>query len=127
MNNKILVVDDEEAIREMLELAFTKAGYAVRCVEDAEKALEVLKQEPFQVMFLDLKLPGMNGVDLCRQIRKDQPIAIIYAMTGYTSLFELSDCREVGFDDYFPKPVELKSFFKAAKDAFEKLERWKQQ
>ncbi len=127
MSNKILIVDDEEAIREMLELAFTKAGYAVRCAEDAEKALEVLKQEPFQVMFLDLKLPGMNGVDLCRQIRKDQPIAIIYAITGYTSLFELSDCREVGFDDYFSKPVELKDLFKAAKDAFERLERWKQQ
>ena len=125
MENKILVVDDEKAICDMLERAFTKAGYTVRCAGSGEEAVGVLKQENIQVMFLDLKLPEMSGVDLCRQIRKDKPIAIIYAITGYTSLFELADCREVGFDDYFTKPVELKVLLKAAEDAFEKLDRWK--
>jgi len=127
MDRKILVVDDEEPIRNMLERAFIKNGYTVQSAESAEQALEILKQENIQVMFLDLKLPGMNGVDLCRQIRKDKPIALIYAITGYSSFFELADCREAGFDDYFTKPFELKVVLKAAEDAFEKIDRWKEQ
>lgn len=123
--NKILVVDDEEAIREMLEEAFSRAGYQVRSTESAEAAVELLKDDKIHVMFLDLNLPGMNGVELCRQIRRDMPMAIIHAVTGYASLFELADCREAGFDDYFTKPVNLADLLKAAKDAFEKIDRWK--
>lgn len=123
--NKILVVDDEEAIREMLEEAFSRAGYQVRSTESAEAAVGLLKDDKIHVMFLDLNLPGMNGVELCRQIRRDMPMAIIHAVTGYASLFELADCREAGFDDYFTKPVNLADLLKAAKDAFEKIDRWK--
>jgi len=126
MENKILVVDDEAAIRDSFEKAFTAKGFFVRCAETAEEALEILKVENIQVMFLDLNLPEMSGVELCKRIRKDKPVSMIHAVTGYTSLFELVDCREAGFDDYFTKPVELKSLFKAADDAFEKLNRWKQ-
>jgi len=122
---KILVVDDEVHIRDMLEQAFSKAGYTVRLAESAEETLDILKDEKIQVIFLDLKLPGMNGLKLCRKIRKEFPIAIIHAITGYASLFELADCREAGFDDYFNKPVDLKLLFKAAQDAFEKIDRWK--
>jgi DNA-binding response OmpR family regulator len=122
---KVLVVDDEVLIRNMLEKAFSRAGYAVRCAESAEQALEILKDETYQTMFLDLKLPGMNGIELCMRIRKDFPMALIYAITGYASLFELADCREAGFDDYFTKPFDLGVVLKAAQDAFEKMERWK--
>ncbi len=125
MEKNILIVDDEKFIRDMLEQAFSKEGYIIRSAESAEEALEILKDEKFQVMFLDLNLPKMNGVELCKQIRKDIPIGIIYAVTGYASLFELADCREAGFDDYFTKPVKLEMLFKAAQDAFEKIDRWK--
>ena len=122
---KILVVDDEEAIRDSFEIALNKSGYIVSTAESAEKAIEILNQENINVMFLDLNLPGMNGVDLCKQIRKDRPIAFIYAITGYSSLFELADCREAGFDDYFDKPVNLSVLLKTAENAFETLDRWK--
>lgn len=125
MENKILVVDDEQMILGLMKNAFGKEGYEVYTAESAEKALEILQEENIQVMFLDLKMPGMDGVELCREIRKDRPMAIIYALTGYTSLFELSDCREAGFDDYFTKPANLEILFKTTQDAFEKLERWK--
>ncbi len=125
MNKKILLVDDEEQIRIMLKKAFSQAGYLVQCAASAEETLDILEKEKYQVMFLDLKLPKMNGVELCRKIRKDNPIGVIYAVTGYASLFELADCREAGFDDYFNKPVELKTLLKAAQDAFDKIERWK--
>ncbi len=122
---KVLVVDDEVAILKMFKQAFSNKGYTVRSAESAEEALEVLKQDSIHVMFLDLNLPGMNGVELCRQLREKRPIDIIYAVTGYTSLFELAECRGAGFDDYFHKPVELKELLNAAQDAFEKIERWK--
>lgn len=124
-NRKILVVDDEMAILNMFEQAFSRAGYKVRTAESAEEALELLKGEKIQVMFLDLNMPGMDGVDLCKEIRKDFPMAIIHAVTGYSSLFELADCREAGFDDYFTKPADLKIILQAAQDAFEKIDRWK--
>ena len=122
---KILVVDDEETIRDMLQQAFTKAGYVVRLAESAEKAIEILRQESIMVMFLDLKLPGMNGVELCRQIRKENQIGIIYALTGYTDLFGLIECRGAGFDDFFTKPASIESLLEAAQDAFKRIERWK--
>ena len=126
-NKKILVVDDEEAIRDSFQQAFSSVGYTVKCAESAEEALEALKEENIQVLFLDLKLPEMTGMDLCKRIRKDKPLAVIHAVTGYTSLFDLVECREAGFDDYFTKPVELKTLFNAAEAAFEKLGRWKSQ
>lgn len=125
MMKKLLVVDDEIAIRNMFQETLRRAGYTVRLAESGEKALEILEKENIQVIFLDLKLPGMNGVDLCRRIRKDKPIAVLYAVTGYASLFDLAECREAGFDDYFIKPVDIEVISKVAQDAFEKLYRWK--
>jgi CheY-like chemotaxis protein len=125
IEKKILVVDDDEGSRNMMKQAFSRADYKVRLAESAEEALEILKDDKIQVMFLDLNLPGMNGVELCKRIRKDFPMAIIYAVTGYASLFELSECREAGFDDYFNKPVNLSVLMKAAEQAFEKIDRWK--
>jgi len=122
---RILVVDDEQQIRDMYSQAFSRAGYTVRAAESAEEALDILKQEQYWVLFLDLNLPGMNGVDLCRQIRKQYPMAIPYAVTGYASLFELSDCRDAGFEDYFTKPASLSDLLGAAEHAFKKLARWK--
>ncbi len=125
IERKILVVDDELNIRLLFEHKFTKAGYDVVLAENSEEALAILEKENIPVMFLDLNMPGMNGVELCRVIRKEKPISIIYAMTGYSSLFELSDCLEAGFDDYFLKPVKLDLLVSAVSIAFEKLKRWK--
>jgi len=127
MTKKVMVVDDEEGIRLLVGETLTKAGFQVITAGSGEEAMEILAKEPVPVIFLDLKLPGVDGVDLCRQIRQTRPIAIIYAMTGYTSLFELSDCREAGFDDYFTKPLRLPALVAAAQAAYEKLERWKQE
>ena len=124
-HNKILIVDDDEAIVKLFELTFLREGYEVRSALSAEEALELLENEKIHVMFLDLNLPGMNGIELCGQIKKNMPMTVIHAVTGYASLFELTDCREAGFDDYFKKPVKIKVLVKAAKEAFEKLNRWK--
>ena len=127
MDRKILVVDDEREILVGFELAFRNADYIVHCAESAEEALEVVNRENSQVMFLDLKLPKMDGVELCKRFRKDRPLAVIYAVTGYPSLFELAHCREAGFDDYFIKPIDLEVLWKATEDAFVRIKRWKKQ
>ncbi len=124
MKKKIMIVDDEKVIREMLDKAFTKQGYETICAENADEAMKLMSKD-IKVFFLDLKLPGsMDGLELCRQIRKEYPLVCIFAMTAYASLFELSDCREAGFDDYFTKPVKLEMLFMAAQLAFERTDRW---
>ena len=124
MKRRILVVDDEAPIRDVLEKALTRAGYDVRSAASAEEALGILQHESIMVMLLDLHLGGMDGVALCERIRLDNPVGLIYALTGYTDLFGLLECRRAGFDDFFAKPVSLDVLTKAAGDAFEKLERW---
>jgi DNA-binding response OmpR family regulator len=122
---KILVVDDEEAIRDVLHQVFTQAGYEVRLAEHAEKAIKILRQESIMVMFLDLKFPGVNGVDLCKKIRLDNQIGIIYGLSGFVDLFGLVECRTAGFDDIFIKPASTELLLGATKEAFNKIERWK--
>lgn len=121
---KILIVDDEKDIRDVLEEVFSYHGYESVCVGDAEEALKLLSPD-LQVMFIDLKLPGaMDGVALCREIRKKNPSACIFAMTGYANLFELADCRAAGFDDYFTKPAKLELLLMATRQGFDKVKRW---
>lgn len=124
MSKRVLVVDDELLILSMLREALGGAGYDVECVPSGEAALELLDTENIPVVFLDLNLPGINGIELCRRIKKEKPITCVYAMTGYSSMFELADCREAGCDDYFVKPFALEMILRSASDAFDKLERW---
>jgi CheY-like chemotaxis protein len=125
MVKKILVVDDEASVRDLLKDIFSDAGYDVLLAEGSELAIEILKEEEIKVIFLDLKLFGMNGIELCKQIRKNNPIAIIFAMTGWGALYDIEECREAGFDDFFTKPAQPDTLLKAVDDAFEKLDRWR--
>lgn len=125
MKGKILIVDDEESIRELFSGIFTDEGYEVAAAEDGNTALTILKQSDIDVIFLDLKLFGMNGIDLCRQIRKTKPVSMIFAITGWAPLFEIEECREAGFDDYFEKPLDIDMLLTVVADSFKKLERWK--
>ena len=125
MEEKILAVDDEVQIRDIYSQAFSTAGYEVTTAQSAEEALEIVRKTSFLVPFLDLNLPGMNGVELCRQIRNQYPMAVPIAVTGYASLFELTDCRDAGFEDYFTKPANFSELIETAEHAFRKLERWR--
>jgi DNA-binding NtrC family response regulator len=121
----VLLVDDEKQIRDMYAQAFARAGYKATTAESAEEALEIVSATPIWVLFLDLNLPGINGVELCRMIRNQYPMAVPIAVTGYASLFEFIDCRDAGFEDYFIKPANLSDLLEVAENAFKKLARWK--
>jgi CheY-like chemotaxis protein len=120
----VLVVDRDARVLSTLKETLGKAGCTVVVARSAEEALEILEKKTIRVMFIGIELPRMSATRLCREIRKRDSIAVIYAMTGYVALFELSDCREAGFDDYFAKPIRRELILKAARQAFEKLERW---
>jgi len=122
---KILVVDDESSVRDLFQSFFTEAGHDVLLAEGGKDALVILKLHDIDVIFIDLKLFGMNGIELCRQIRKTKPVSMIYAMTGWSALFEIEECREAGFDDYFVKPLDMEKLLLLVEQAFERLERWK--
>jgi CheY-like chemotaxis protein len=121
---KILVVDDEVTILDMLKDVFSSAGYTVLTAGTAEEALQILQKESIMVMFLDLTLPGMSGVDLCKKIRVENQICIIHAFTGYSNIYRLLECRAAGFDNFFVKPVKIQLLLDAARESFERLERW---
>ena len=120
----ILVVDDEESIRAILDDILTKAGYNSRLVESAEEALDILKTETFPVMFLDIQLPRMSGIELCKKIRQKNPVSLIYAMTGYATVFDVFEFRKAGFDDCFMKPFVMERILRATEEAFERVRRW---
>jgi len=125
LKGKILIIDDETSVRELFTGVFTDEDYEVIATEDGNLALEILEQDNIDVIFLDLKLFGMNGIDLCRQIREMKPMSMIFAITGWASLFEIEDCRQAGFDDYFEKPLDMDMLTDAVADAIKKLDRWK--
>jgi DNA-binding response OmpR family regulator len=124
-SRRLLVVEDDVSVREMLTELFTASDYVVVAAGTGEEALNALAADNLQVMLLDLKLPDTDGLALCSKIREFNPVACIFAMTAYTSLFELADAREAGFDDYFIKPVDIKLLLKTIEDGFERVERWR--
>ena len=124
LSRNVLIVDDDTMVIDVFKRGFNKAGYTVRRAVSAEEALAILDKEKYPVVFLDLKLPKMSGVELCKVIRDKYPLTILFAVTGYATQFEMDACRRAGFDDYFTKPVDLKILFRATLDAFDKVEDW---
>lgn len=112
----ILVVDDEEGIRDIFVAAFDE-DYVCTC-ESAEEALEVLEDGLFDVMIIDINLPGMNGCELCSDIRDDHLDAFIIGITGAANKFEFAKCRAAGFDAYFYKPISVKTIMQVVDQHF---------
>jgi two-component system alkaline phosphatase synthesis response regulator PhoP len=103
---KILVVDDEESIQELVRYNLLREGFQVTCVDDGEKALETVKAHPPDLIVLDLMLPGIDGLEVCRQLKQDartQQIPIVM-LTAKGEEADIVIGLELGADDYIPKP-----------------------
>jgi CheY-like chemotaxis protein len=102
-------------------MALNRAGHEGFYAETGEQALEILKgEEKIHIIFLDLNLPDMSGVELCRRIRMDRPNAVINAITGYAPFFDITGCYQAGFDDYLEKPISRDLLFTSIYKAFQK-------
>jgi DNA-binding NtrC family response regulator len=124
MADNILFIEDDPSFLDALTMKLTAAGYKVHGVVNAEDALTWLQDHEAYVIITDITLPGMNGIELCQQVKQEDPLPVFFAITGYSSIFELTDCREAGFEDYFIKPVDSEALLEAVRRAFAKLKRW---
>ncbi|MEW9674630.1 response regulator transcription factor [Lentibacillus sp. L22] len=104
MNEKVMVVDDEISIVTLLEFNLTKAGYEVIPVTDGLTALHLVKEKQPDLIVLDLMLPGMDGIDVCKQLREQKLLTPIIMLTAKDDEFDKVLGLELGADDYITKP-----------------------
>jgi len=115
MTERILVVEDTEAILDAVTDALTAEGFEVQGMSDGAAALAVARAEPFDLVILDLMLPGLSGTEICRRLRAESPVPIIM-LTARDSEADRVLGLEIGADDYVTKPfseVELLSRVRA--------------
>jgi two-component system, OmpR family, response regulator RegX3 len=106
MNERILVVEDEEAIADSLAFTLRSEGFDVDAVGDGETALEAARRRPYDVMILDLMLPGISGVEVCRRLRAESALPILM-LTARTAEVDRVVGLDAGADDYVPKPFSM--------------------
>jgi CheY-like chemotaxis protein len=123
MENKILVVDDEDFHRELMRKLLSKLGYEVEVVESAEEAFSCLDRENFPVIITDLIMLEMDGVEFCRKIRETDTKTVVIALTGHTELYDIKRLKEVGFDNHLAKPFKIEVIKQAIEDGIEEYRR----
>ena len=106
---RILIVEDEKPISNLIRLSLTKAGYHCTCVYDGNAAVDKLDREIFDLILLDIMLPGIDGFEVCRRIRAmDNKIGIIM-LTARTQEMDKVTGLMTGADDYVTKPFSRRS------------------
>jgi two-component system alkaline phosphatase synthesis response regulator PhoP len=120
---KILIVDDEEHICELIKFNLEKNGYKTITAGDGIEALKKIKQEKPNLILLDVMLPGMDGYDVCKEIRKDSSIATIpiIMITAKGEEFDKVLGLELGADDYITKPFSVRELVARIKAMFRRI------
>jgi two-component system response regulator PilR (NtrC family) len=103
---RILVVDDEQSICDVLSISLKKEGYVVASETNPRKALDRLKREPFDLVLQDLKMPEMDGIDLLREVKKLREETVVIIMTAYTTWDRAVEAMRLGAYDYIKKPFD---------------------
>ncbi len=104
---KVLVVDDERAVRESIERALILEKYQVELAEDGEQALKKIDQNEPDVVILDILMPGMDGLAVCRQLRMKGNHVPVLMLTARVEISNRVDGLDAGADDYLTKPFDL--------------------
>ena len=106
MRERILIVEDEPAISEAVEYALRAEGFEVEAVDDGNTALAQARARAYDLLVLDLMLPGLSGVEVCRQLRDENPVPILM-LTAKDAEVDRVLGLEVGADDYVTKPFSV--------------------
>ena len=120
-DGRILVVDDEPGMRDMLRLVLEKEGYRVRAAASAEAALEVLEGEAFEVVLCDIRMTGMDGLGFLAEVEKRGIETTIIMMSAYGSVDTAIDCMKKGAYDYVSKPFKPDEVILTLRKAEERL------
>jgi len=103
---RIMVVDDELIVRESLYHWFKKAGHMVEAVSGGSEALDILEKTPFEVLFVDMKMPRMNGLELLKRVKEGYPDTLVIIITAYGSIESSVEAMKLGASDYLLKPFK---------------------
>jgi len=107
MKARILVVDDEESIREFLEIMLKKEGYEVTVAEDGARGLDLIKKKTFDLVISDLQMPNMTGIELLRQVRDQYPNLLFMMITAFGTTETAVEAMKLGAYDYITKPFKI--------------------
>ena len=119
---KLLLVDDDESYLNIVKKILTKMGYAAEVAASSKEALKILEKENFPLIITDLDMPGLDGVELCKQIKEKDSKLIVYALSGYITEYDTENLEKSGFDGYLSKPAKIEVLKQAIEGAFDKLE-----
>jgi two-component system KDP operon response regulator KdpE len=103
----VLVVDDEPALRRVLQTSLTARGFTVEEASSAEQAIDIVTQRGFDLVLLDINMPGMGGIGACRRIRSRMPDIGIVMVTVRDAEHDMVQALEAGADDYITKPIRF--------------------
>lgn len=107
MKSRILVVDDEESIREFLDIMLKKEGYEVTLAEDGQRAIDLLKKKAIDLVISDLQMPNVTGMELLHHVRDNYPDTRFMMITAFGTAESAVEAMKVGAYDYITKPFKL--------------------
>jgi DNA-binding NtrC family response regulator len=105
---KTLLVDDDELIRDSLSMTFATKGCFLQVAETAEQGLQAIKEEQFDIIISDFRLPGMNGLDFLKLTAVTQPQAVKFLITAYRDDHIFSEAIRLGINEFIEKPFSVK-------------------
>ncbi len=117
---KILLIDDDENIRSVLETILTDEGYSVKSVGTAKLGIEASEKTFFNLALIDVRLPDMEGIELLSRLRKTKPKMRKIIVTGYPTLQNAVDAVNKGADAYVMKPFEVEKILQTIKQQLAK-------
>src|SRR5258705_12523638 len=106
--SSVLIVDDELSLRKVLQISLSASGFAVEEARNGEEALGTVRGHAFDLVLLDINMPGISGIDACRKIRGMSPHAGIVMVSGRDCEDDKVRAFEGGADDYVPKPFNVR-------------------
>lgn len=118
---KILIVDDEESLRTLLSISLSHKGFEVFTAEDGKKAIEIFRQESPPIVITDIKMPGIDGLELLKQIRRLNPDTRVIVITGHGDMESAVESLKLEASDFISKPVKEEALMVAVKRAQEVL------
>jgi DNA-binding NtrC family response regulator len=117
VSERILVIDDELFVRELLLEFLSTEGYEVSLADSGEKAVKLMQIQPADLILVDLKMPGIDGIETLKQIKKIAPDSLAIIMTGYPTIESSIEALRQGAYDYVVKPFKLNDLKSAIEKA----------
>ncbi len=119
-NFKVMVVDDEQDFLETIIKRLKARKIEVAGAESGQRALDLLASQDFDVMILDVKMPGMDGIETLREVKKRKPLTEVIMLTGHASVESGIQGMQLGAFDYVMKPVALDELLEKMRQAYER-------